>query len=341
MNLSDFDYSYPPELVANYPAVQRDASRMMVVDRSSQKISHHTFLDFPNYLNPGDLLVINDSKVFPCRLFTQKKTGGKVEVFLLRQESPQVWECLITDSKKILPNSELIFSDQLKGILMDEGGGTTRRIRLEYEGDLTIILEKIGHIPLPRYIKRVDEISDRDRYQTVFAKNVGSAAAPTAGFHFTEKVLQNLREKGVNIAVVTLHVGIGTFLSIKTEKIENHQMHAESYFVPQETVDLVKQTKQKGGKIVAVGTTVVRTLESAVQSDGSLLAGSGITEKFIHSPYEFKVVNRLLTNFHQPKSSLFVLAITFASLSLIHKAYQEALSQKYRLFSYGDCMLIT
>ncbi len=332
MRLSDFDYSYPSELIAKYPLKDRSASRMMVINRMSQKWSHRIFKAIPEYFKKGDVLVLNNSKVFPCRLFAKKPTGGKVEVFLIRAVEEKVWDCLITDSKRIIEGTGLVFSENLKGTVRGAGGAETRRIQLDYTGSLHHILDTIGHIPLPRYIKRADEVNDRERYQTVFANKTGSVAAPTAGFHFTEKILAELKQKGVEIVFVTLHVGVGTFLPIRAEKIENHTMKGEYFEIPQETAQIINQAKAEKRRVTVVGTTAVRALESCWSER--------YTEKFIYPPYSFKIVDRLLTNFHQPQSTLLLLVAAFAGPELILSAYQEAIREKYRLFSYGDCMLI-
>lgn len=337
--LSDFDYTYPPELVASYPLPQRDASRMMVIDRKNNQWEHHVFKDFSSFFKEGDVLVFNDSKVFPCRLFSQKKTGGKVEIFLIREVEADIWECLVTDSKKIPQNEELSFSRELCGVMMDEGGNPTRKIHLHYSGILYDILERVGHVPLPRYIKRKDVDSDRERYQTLFARNEGSVAAPTAGFHFSEEIISQLKLKGVQIVFITLHVGIGTFLPIRAEKIQNHTMHGEYFEIPEKTVQTIVCAKKEMRSVTAIGTTVVRALESAFV-DGRMEEGKGYTDKFIYPPFKFNIVDRLLTNFHQPKSTLLLMVCAFAGREFVLNAYKEAIARKYRFFSYGDCMLV-
>ena len=339
MKLSDFDYSFPPELVALYPARERDASRMMVLHRATEHIEHKQFRDFADYFEPGDVLVLNNSKVFPCRLLTTCKGGGRLEVLLLREIELKLWECLLSPSKKIDSGTEIIFSDELAGQVVGDFD-ETRKIRLIYSGELQPLLHKIGHVPLPPYIKRADlpEI-DRDRYQTVYADPTGSAAAPTAGFHFTRRVLDTLKEKGVQVVSVTLHVGIGTFLPIRVEAVKNHRMHGEHYEIPTQVAEIVNKTKSNGGRISVVGTTAVRALESAWEKE-KISPGPGYTEKFIYPPYSFRVVDRLLTNFHQPQSTLLVLVSAFAGREVVLRAYQEAIRARYRLFSYGDCMWV-
>ncbi|MDO8519793.1 MAG: tRNA preQ1(34) S-adenosylmethionine ribosyltransferase-isomerase QueA [Deltaproteobacteria bacterium] len=331
MNLSDLDYSFPPELIALHPPKERGTSHLMRLDRKTGEISHHRFAEFSSFFQKGDLLIVNDSKVFPARLLAAKKTGGKIEILLVREVEPHLWECLVTG--KVRSDEELKFSDELSGIVLGEG--ENRRIRLSYEGDLLPILEKIGHVPLPPYIKRPDEPDDRKRYQTVYAEPIGSIAAPTAGLHFTPEILEALKAKGVQIAPVTLHVGPGTFLPIRSENLADHKMHREYYEIPESTALAIRKAKKDGRQVCVVGTTAVRALESSLGE-----AGKGSTEKFIFPPYEFKIVDRLLTNFHQPRSSLLALVSAFAGLEAVQQAYAAALAEKYRLFSYGDCLWI-
>lgn len=331
MKVSELDYTFPKELIAQNPQALRGASRMMVVDRSQKDCSHDLFSRFPSYFNKGDLIVLNDSKVMPCRLIGKKKTGGRVEFLLLREEAPNLWEGLIQNGQNVKKGDLLKFSEELFGTLVDDEGAQ-RRIELHYQGDFLSLLNKVGHVPLPPYINRDDLPSDHERYQTIYAANPGSVAAPTAGFHFTEKILGELEEKGVNIAKISLHVGPGTFLPIRTETVEDHKMHEEYFEIPEKTAGLIDETKKAGGRITAVGTTTVRALESAWDEEK--------TKKFIYPPYSFRVVDRLLTNFHQPRSTLLALVSAFAGEDLTRAAYQEAIAQKYRLFSYGDCMLI-
>lgn len=340
MQLSDLNYSYPPELVALHPLRERDASRMMVLDREKREKSHRFFKDFPSFFSKGDILVLNDSKVFPCRLLTKKKTGGSVEILLIREVTPSVWECLVSDSKKISKGTEFIFSDQLKGEITN-GSDEVRQIKLFCEGEILSILAKIGHTPLPPYIKRKEEpVLDQERYQTIYAEKVGSVAAPTAGFHFSSEIMRQLKDRGVQICFITLHVGIGTFLPIRVSQLKDHQMHGEYYEISTETAEAVRRAKQDGRSVSVVGTTAVRALESAWDPSSVIREGRGYTEKFIYPPYEFKIVDRLLTNFHQPKSTLLALVSAFAGGDFILDAYGEAITRKYRLFSYGDCMLI-
>lgn len=353
MKVSELDYTFPKELIAQNPMAKRGASRMMMVRRSQKDCSHDLFSEFPSHFKKGDLIVLNDSKVLPCRLIGRKKTGGRVEFLLVRQDDQpivgaglrpalekfSVWSCLVKNGKGIKKGDRFEFSENFSGILLDDEG-PERRIELHYDGDFFSLLKKVGHVPLPPYINRNDLPSDHERYQTIYARNPGSVAAPTAGFHFTEEILGELEVKGVQIAKVTLHVGIGTFLPIRTETVEAHTMHAEHFDIPEKTANLICKTKKEGGKVTAVGTTTVRALESAWDPAHGVRSGRGYTEKFIYPPCTFNVVNHLLTNFHQPKSTLLALVMSFGGEELIREAYREAIAHKYRLFSYGDCMLI-
>lgn len=332
MLLSDFDYSYPPELIALTPADQRDASRMMVLNRTQKSWEHKNFKDIIDYFKTGDVLVFNNSKVFPCRLITKKKTGGRLEVFLVREIEKNIWECLLGNSKRIMAGEKFVFSEELSGEILDDFG-ETRKIRLSYTGDIFSILDKIGHIPLPPYINREDSLEDHQRYQTIFAQTVGSVAAPTAGFHFTSEILEKLKNKGVQICFVTLHVGLGTFLPIRTDVIEEHDMHGEYYEISEESAEIINSAKKEGRRVTSIGTTATRALESSVNSTGQITSGLGYTKIFITPSYTFKMVDRLFTNFHQPQSTLLVLVSAFANREFILKAYQEAISKKYRLFS--------
>lgn len=343
--LSDYDYSYPENLIAKYPLKNRDQSKMMVLDRANQTFSHHHFFDLPKFFKKGDVLVVNDSKVFPARVFAKKKTGGKVECLFLREAEEGIWEVLLRPFHKIKVGDELLIGSVLKLTIL-ESEGSVKKVRVSQgkekgeQENLFQILEKIGEVPLPPYLKREAERSDDHRYQTVYAQNAGSVAAPTAGFHFTDKILAELDSIGVIRAPVTLHVGAGTFLPIRAENITEHKMHGEYYHLSQQSVEIITQAKKEGRRVTVVGTTATRALESACDAEGNLKVGSGYTEKFIYPPYDFKIVDRLLTNFHQPQSTLLVLVSALAGRELISKAYKEAVNQQYRLFSYGDCMLI-
>lgn len=340
MLLSDFDYTYPLELIAFHPAGKREASRMMTLDRQKTSIFHKNFVDIADFFQAGDVLVMNKSKVFPSRLIGKKPTGGLVEVFLLQEISGPIWECLLKGSARVKRGVAITFAKDFIGEVLDDHG-EIRRIRLKHEGSLFTLLDQIGKIPLPPYINREDQPEDRERYQTVYAQVRGSVAAPTAGFHFTDEILNQLKAKGVHLAFVTLHVGAGTFLPIRSEKIKEHTMHGEFFEIPQETASVINQAKKEGRRISVVGTTSVRSLESACDDEGVLRAGKGFSRKFIYPPYTFKVVDRLLTNFHQPKTTLLLLVAAFAGKEFLFKAYGQAICEKYRLFSYGDCMFIS
>lgn len=346
MKLSDLDYSYPAELVADYPLEQRDQSRMMVLRRDSKTIEHHYFKEIVDFFNEGELLILNDSKVFPCRLIGQKKSGGRVECFLIKEKKAGLWDCLLKSSKKIFSGQEVTFSDDLKGTVLNEDS-YLREISLSSSQDIPSLIDKEGHIPLPPYIKREENKTfDLNRYQTVYASKRGSVAAPTAGFHFTKSVLSQLQEKGVRILKITLHVGLGTFTPVRSENLEQHQMHEEVYEISSEVAEEINEALQEKRSITAVGTTVVRALESAFKKD-RIESGLHSTQKFIYPPYSFQVISRLLTNFHQPKTTLLALVMAFAETfypgegqNLIHQSYKKAIQEKYRLFSYGDCMFL-
>lgn len=336
--LKDYSYSYPDELVALYPQDKRDASRLLVLNKITQKNEHKLFSDICDYFGSGDVLVLNDSKVFPCRLLTSRKTGGHQEIFLVRELQKNTWQVLINANHKVHAGDGFLF-EGLKVKILDEEGAE-RRVLLHYEGDLFEILERVAKIPLPPYIHRETEDIDKSRYQTVYARERGSVAAPTAGFHFTDGIFAKLKNRGVTIVTVTLHVGPGTFLPVRSEKISQHKMHEEFFHVSAETCDVINQAKRGGRKITAVGTTATRVLESVMQQQGELKPGFGSTDIFIYPPFEFKIVDRLITNFHQPESTLLMLVSAFVGRESLLSAYQEAIKKKYRLFSYGDAMLI-
>jgi S-adenosylmethionine:tRNA ribosyltransferase-isomerase len=343
MQLNDFDFALPNELIAQQPAVRRDASRLMCLERGSRTLSCRKFLDILEYFRPGDLLVVNDTRVIPARLLGKRATGGKVEIFLLRRDQEaarEEWFCLTKSSKPLGPGTRIELSATLTAEILEVSEGPYRRVRFEGAGEFLEQIEEIGHLPLPPYIKRPDSALDRDRYQTVFARERGAVAAPTAGLHFTAALLESLREKGVNIAPVTLHVGLGTFLPVRVEDIRQHRMHAEGYAIPAATAAAVNATRRDGGRIFALGTTSVRALESAATADGLLPAGRGESEIFICPGYRFKVVDALITNFHLPKSTLLMLVAAFAGREFVLSAYQRAVAERFRFFSYGDCMLI-
>lgn len=346
MNISEFDYILPEDLIAQMPADKRENSKMLVLNRETQTIEHKHFFDVVDYIDNDTLLVLNNTKVLPARLYGTKDTGAKIEIFLLESKQDKFWSCLIKPSKRVKPGTLITVSTELsvKALKRLEDDGEWL-VELIYEGNLFDILHKVGNIPLPPYIERklqTEEIKnlDMERYQTVYAKDEGSVAAPTAGLHFTPEILQKLQDKGVEIAYVTLNVGLGTFRPVKCENILDHKMHSETFEISQDAADKINQAKAEGKKIAAVGTTTVRTLETAYQKFGCIKACHDHSELFIYPPYEFKVIDNLITNFHLPKSTLLMLVSALAGKDFIFKAYDEAIKNKYRFFSYGDCMLI-
>ncbi|MCC8140277.1 MAG: tRNA preQ1(34) S-adenosylmethionine ribosyltransferase-isomerase QueA [Lachnospiraceae bacterium] len=340
MDLHDFYYDLPQELIAQDPLEDRASSRLLVLDRETGATEHHIFREIINYLQPGDCLVINDTKVIPARLIGSREgTGAKIEVLLLKRKADDVWETLVKPGKKARPGTRILFGDGLLiGEVLEVVDDGNRLIRFEYEGIFEEILDRLGQMPLPPYITH--QLKDKNRYQTVYAKHDGSAAAPTAGLHFTPELLDDIRAKGVKIAHVTLHVGLGTFRPVKVEKIEEHHIHSEFYVVEEEQAQLINETKAVGGRIIAVGTTSCRTLESATGADGVLKAGSGWTDIFIYPGYQFKMIDALITNFHLPESTLLMLVSAFAGREKIMAAYEEAVKERYRFFSFGDAMFI-
>ncbi len=341
MNVTDFDYHLPEELIAQRPKQKRDDSRMMVVDRQSGQISHEHFYDILQYLKPTDCLVLNDSKVLPARIFgTKIGTGAKVEFLLIKRIKGDRWETMVRPGKKLKPGDRVSFGDVLIGEIIDYGPDGTRIVDFSYEGIFMEKLEQIGHMPLPPYIRREAGEGDKDRYQTVYCREEGSVAAPTAGLHFTKELLSRVEDVGIKIIYVTLHVGIGTFRPVKADLVEDHHMHFEEYEISEEAARIINETKTAGGRIISVGTTSTRTLESAAESNGTIPAGSGSTDIFIYPGYEFKVIDSLITNFHLPKSTLMMLISAFYDREKVLEAYEEAKRQKYRFFSYGDAMFI-
>ena len=340
MKTSDFYYELPQELIAQDPLEDRSSSRLLHLDRRTGEISHGTFQDILTYLKPGDCLVINDTKVIPARLFGRKEdTGAVIELLLLKRRENDVWETLVKPGKKAKVGTKLIFGDGiLCGEILDVVEEGNRLIQFQYEGIFEEILDQLGEMPLPPYITH--KLKDKNRYQTVYAKHEGSAAAPTAGLHFTPELLQRVKEMGVKIAHVTLHVGLGTFRPVKVEDVAEHHMHSEFYVVEQEQAALVNETKRNGGRVICVGTTSCRTLESATDEEGKLQAGSGWTEIFIYPGYQFKIMDGLITNFHLPESTLPIPASAFAGKEKIMAAYKEAVRERYRFFSFGDAMFI-
>lgn len=343
MHISDFDYHLPEEQIAQHPADKRDASRLLVVDRKTGKLEHRHFYDILEYLDSGDCLVMNNSKVIPARLFGVKEiTGAKVEFLLTKRIKDDLWEAMVRPGKKLHVGDRVSFGEDgaLSAEIIEHREGGTRSVRFEYEGDFHELLLRIGKIPLPPYIERESGDEDRERYQTVYCKEEGSVAAPTAGLHFTEELIEKALQKGVKIAYVTLHVGIGTFRPVKCENIEEHKMHFEEYVIDEENAAVINETKKAGGRIISVGTTSTRTVESAAAEDGTVAAGCGSTDIFIYPGYCFKVIDSLITNFHLPKSTLLMLISALYNREAILEAYREAVEQNYRFFSYGDAMLI-
>lgn len=340
MKTSDFYFDLPQELIAQDPLEDRSSSRLLVLDRESGKTQHRVFRDIIEYLNPGDCLVVNNTKVIPARLYGSKiGTDAKIEVLLLKRRENNVWETLVKPGKKCRVGARISFGEGLLiGEVIDVVDEGNRLIRFEYEGIFEEILDKLGQMPLPPYIHH--QLKDKNRYQTVYAKHDGSAAAPTAGLHFTPELLEEIKKKGVHIAHVTLHVGLGTFRPVKVEDVTDHHMHSEFYIVEPEQAELINRVKKEGGKIVAVGTTSCRTLESATDENGILKAGSGWTDIFIYPGYSFKMIDRLITNFHLPESTLMMLVSALAGKDKIMAAYEEAVKERYRFFSFGDAMFI-
>ena len=345
MNVSDFDYELPEELIAQRPAEKRDGSRLLVADRKTGSVSHEHFTDIKKYLNEGDCLVVNDSKVLPARLYGIKAgTGAKVEFLLTKRIEGDKWETMVRPGKRLKPGDSVDFADGFRADILDNGEGGTRIVEFEYDGIFMERLEEIGSMPLPPYIDREATSEDNERYQTVYAEYEGSVAAPTAGLHFTDELLEEIKEMGVEIAKVTLHVGIGTFRPVKVDRVEDHHMHFEEYTVSEEAARTINETHRRGGRVIAVGTTSTRTLESAASraGDGSwkVAAGSGSTGIFIYPGYEFKIIDSLITNFHLPKSTLMMLISAFYDREKILEIYEEAVRERYRFFSYGDAMMI-
>ena len=339
MKTSDFWYDLPEELIAQTPLEQRDTSRLLALDKNSGTVEHKHFYDVIDYLQPGDCLVMNDSRVLPARLLGHRPTGGAVEVLLLRDLGEKKWECLCKPGRKMQVGSEVIFGKgELTATVVEVQETGNRVVEFHYEGIFLEVLERLGKMPLPPYIKA--ELQDQERYQTVYSREVGSAAAPTAGLHFTNELLERIREKGVKTAFVTLHVGLGTFRPVKAEEITDHHMHAELCMISDGTAAVLNETKRNGGRIICVGTTSCRTLESLVNDDGSFEAKSKWTEIFIYPGYQFKAMQGLITNFHLPESTLVMLVSAFAGRDNVLSAYNEAVRERYRFFSFGDAMFI-
>jgi S-adenosylmethionine:tRNA ribosyltransferase-isomerase len=342
MRLSDFDFELPEELIAQHPLPRRQASRLMILNRATQQMELARFTDIIERFCPGDVLIVNDTRVIPARLLGRKETGGRIEVFLVRRlpGTEEIWACLTKCSKAPRPGTRLLFSEGLEGAVIDGGEPPYRHVRFSCDGDFARVLDKVGQIPLPPYIRRDASEEDRTRYQTVFAREAGAVAAPTAGLHFTDEILGGLRAKGVEIHPLTLHVGLGTFLPVRTDDISEHKMHEENYFVPPETAAAVNRAKAEGRRVIALGTTSTRTLEYAADENGRLRAGEGTCDLFIRPGFVFRIVDGLITNFHLPCSTLLLLVAALAGRDFILEAYRRAVAERFRFFSYGDCMLI-
>ena len=340
MNVKDFYFELPQELIAQDPLEDRAASRLLVMSKETGEIEHRTFRNITEYLRPGDCLVINDTKVIPARLFGIKEdTGAKIEVLLLKRREKDIWETLVKPGKKSRPGATLVFGEGLlKGTVLEVVEEGNRLIQFQYKGIFEEVLDQLGQMPLPPYITH--QLQDKNRYQTVYARQAGSAAAPTAGLHFTQELLKQIEEMGVKVARVTLHVGLGTFRPVKVDNVLDHHMHSEFYEVSEEEAKKINQTKALGGRVICVGTTSCRTLESATGEDGILKAGSGWTEIFIYPGYRFKVLDALITNFHLPESTLVMLVSALAGREKVLRAYGEAVEERYRFFSFGDAMFI-
>lgn len=340
MKVSDFNYELPEELIAQHPYDKRDEARLMVLNRKEEKIEHKVFKDVIDYLNPGDCLVINNTKVIPARLYGKKDTGAKVEFLLLKRIENDTWEAMVRPGNKLKPGSKVIFGEGLLKATVDEIlEGGNRKVTFEYNGIFNEILDEIGLMPLPPYITEASR-EDNEKYQTVYAKYDGSAAAPTAGLHFTEELLEKIKQKGVEVANVTLHVGIGTFRPVKVENVEEHEMHSEHYYIKKEDAEKINKAKLNGHRVIAVGTTSCRVLESVSDEKGLVKEVEGDTSIFIYPGYTFKCIDSLITNFHLPESTLIMLVSSLAGKDFIMKAYNEAVENKYKFFSFGDAMVI-
>lgn len=340
LKTSDFYFDLPPELIAQDPLTDRCASRLLVLDKNTGEIKHEQFRNIINYLNPGDCLVLNDTRVIPARLHgIREETGAAIEVLLLKRKEKDVWETLVRPGKKVRPGVKLSFGEGLlRGEVLEIVEEGNRLIRFQYEGIFEEVLDRLGEMPLPPYITH--KLEDKNRYQTVYAKYDGSAAAPTAGLHFTRDLLDEIAQRGVNLAYVTLHVGLGTFRPVKAERITEHHMHSETYQITKEAAEVINRTRKNGGRVICVGTTSCRSLESAAEEDGTLRECSGDTEIFIYPGYRFKVLDALITNFHLPESTLVMLVSALAGREKVLRAYGEAVEERYRFFSFGDAMLV-
>lgn len=339
MKTSDFYYDLPQELIAQTPIEPRDASRLMVLSKEDGSVSHNHFFDLPKFLKEGDCLVLNDTRVLPARLYgVRKDTGAAVEFVLLRQHGSMLWECLAGPGKKAKKGCEFRFSDKLSAVVADVKADGNRMLEFSCDGDFFAVLDEVGQMPLPPYIK--EKLKDRERYQTVYSRQAGSAAAPTAGLHFTPRMLEEIKRSGIKTAYITLHVGLGTFRPVKAEDITEHKMHSEHYYIPKEAAELINETKKSGGRVICVGTTSCRTLESCAAKYGGIRACSGETDIFIYPGFRFRCMDALITNFHLPESTLIMLVSAFAGYDNTMNAYKTAVREKYRFFSFGDAMLI-
>jgi S-adenosylmethionine:tRNA ribosyltransferase-isomerase len=338
LTTSDFTFDLPESQIAQTPIVNREQSKLMILDKNKETIEHKKFYNILEYLNEGDCLVMNNSRVLPARMFGTKTTGAVIEILLLKRQTLDRWECLVKPGKRAKPGTVIKFSDKLQGEVIEDLEDGVKLLEFKYEGVFESIIEELGEMPLPPYIK--EKLEDQERYQTVYAEVTGSAAAPTAGLHFTEELMEKIKEKGVTIAYVTLHVGLGTFRPVKVDDINEHIMHSEYYELNEYNADIIKSARKKGGKVISVGTTSTRTLESICKKLGKLDMDSGWTEIFIYPGYEFKAVDALITNFHLPESTLLMLVSAFSDREYILKAYKEAVDKDYRFFSFGDAMFI-
>lgn len=339
MKTSDFFYNLPEELIAQTPVEPRNSSRLMILSRDSGAVEHKHFYNLPEFLKPGDCLVLNDTRVLPARMYgVREDTGAVVEFVLLRQHGNMLWECLAGPGKKAKEGYKFKFSDKLSATVTEVMPDGNRMIEFRCDGDFFTVLDEVGQMPLPPYIK--EKLKDKERYQTVYSKEAGSAAAPTAGLHFTKEMLESIKKSGVNIAYVTLHVGLGTFRPVKVEDVTKHKMHTEHFYIPGEAVDIINKTKKNGGRVICVGTTSCRTVESCAARYGEIRSCSGDTDIFIYPGFEFKCMDGLVTNFHLPESTLIMLVSAFAGYDNVMNAYNTAVKEKYRFFSFGDAMLI-
>ena len=339
MKTSDFFYDLPEELIAQTPVEPRNSSRLMILSRDSGAVEHKHFYNLPEFLKPGDCLVLNDTRVLPARMYgVREDTGAVVEFVLLRQHGNMLWECLAGPGKKAKEGYKFKFSDKLSAVVTEVMPDGNRMIEFRCDGDFFTVLDEVGQMPLPPYIK--EKLKDKERYQTVYSKEAGSAAAPTAGLHFTKEMLEGIKKSGVNIAYVTLHVGLGTFRPVKVEDVTKHKMHTEHFYIPEEAADIINETKKNGGRVICVGTTSCRTVESCAARYGEIRSCSGDTDIFIYPGFEFKCMDGLVTNFHLPESTLIMLVSAFAGYDNVMNAYNTAVKEKYRFFSFGDAMLI-